>query len=203
MRERAAAIKHVHLIGGGASEPGLVPELETVGFAVSVASEPRLAAVRAGLSLLPGAACVDVGQTSLKLAVAGDTWVIERDPVAAPQRDETAPEALAQARRSTIAFLAEGIARRLEGRSLVLALPCELSDDGVAAGCTYCWGQSDASLLRELADAAAVDWAALRILNDGELAGVAASREPSVPADQITLVLTIGFGVGAALLEAA
>lgn len=201
VRERTASIQHIHLVGGGAAEPGLKRELLERGFSVSVAMDPRVATARAVPALDPSTTCVDVGQTSLKLADADGVACLERDLLAAPHRDETTPAAQRVARVATIHFLGKAIARHVRGRPLVLALPCEVSDDGVVAGCTYCWKRSDATLLRELADVAAVDWETLRVLNDAELAAVGAQLDCNVPADRLTLSLTIGFGVGAALLE--
>ncbi len=206
VRERAAAVSHVYLTGGGATEPGLAEGLRAAGLPVSVAQAPRFAAAQAGLSL--GAACVDVGQTSLKLArrsrrpsLNHEVTSVERDLVAAPHRDETPLAARSAARASTIQFLSDAIAAHTRELPLVLALPCELSDEGVLSGCTYCWRKGDETLLRELAEAAKLDWEQLQVLNDAELAAVSARLDTRVPAGAVTLVLTVGFGVGAALLE--
>ncbi|MBX3184629.1 MAG: hypothetical protein KF915_18515 [Polyangiaceae bacterium] len=206
VRERASSVSHIYLTGGGATEPGLAQGLRAAGFSVSLAEAPRFAAAQAGLTW--GAACVDVGQTSLKLARCSrrlspshDVTSVERDLVAAPHRDETPLAARSTARASTIRFLSGAIAAHARELPLVLALPCELSDEGVLSGCTYCWKKGDETLLRELAEAAKVDWERLQVLNDAELAAVSAQLDASVPAGEVTLVLTVGFGVGAALLE--
>ncbi|HEV7559001.1 MAG TPA: hypothetical protein VGO00_26190, partial [Kofleriaceae bacterium] len=58
--------------------------------------------------------------------------------------------------------------------------------------CTYCWRDPDPDLVPELERASG---ATIQIINDAVLAAHAAPRRPGT-----TLVLTIGFGVGAALV---
>jgi len=136
--------------------------------------------------------CVDVGQSAIKIAEDDRCRRIARDPLRAPLRDEVAPTDRARARESTLAFLAESI----RGASRVLlALPCEPTSDGLPSGCTYAWRDPDPDLVPSLEarTGAAIEW-----VNDAELAALAASR--ALPPGPSTLVLTLGFSVGAALL---
>jgi predicted NBD/HSP70 family sugar kinase len=77
----------------------------------------------------------------------------------------------------------------------VLGLPCELDDAGLPRSCTYCWPDPDPHLIPDLARLAN---RSIEVANDAELAACAAA--PMVPRDRTTLVLTVGFGVGGALL---
>lgn len=194
VRAHLGRTRKVHLVGGGANEPGIPDAIARDGFSVSVTPTPREAAALGGLRLRPGAVCVDVGQTALKLADEQGCICVPRDTALAPHRDDTAAADRHFARASTIRFLGDAIRRHARQRPVVLALPCEVSDDGVASGCTYCWERSDPTLLRDLADAAGVDWNELWVLNDAELAAASAPAP-----DQPTLVVTIGFAVGASL----
>jgi hypothetical protein len=203
VKRQAAAFTHVYLAGGGVT-PALVNALEQAGFAVTPSVDPVFGAVRAGARLLPGGAAlsVDLGQTSIKLIRGGRAHRVERDLQRAPRRAEVPAAAWQAARASTVRFLAEALADA-PAPSVVLALPCELDADGVPSGSTYCWAQPDCMLLADLAGEAGLPPTALHVLNDAELAAVAADQDPRVPRTGASLVLTIGFGVGGAVLDRA
>jgi hypothetical protein len=206
-RALAPGVRHVHLTGGGAVGPGLVPALEAAGLSVTVADAPRLGTAREGAARLglPGALCIDVGQTSVKLAAPGRLWCVERDWGLAPMRDEVPLPERPRARASTVAFLASALAPaaalRAPGQPVVLALPCEWTEDGLPLSCSYCWPAPDAGLLPELAAGSGLPLEALHVLNDAELAAAVADGDGRLPAEGVVLVLTLGFGVGGALLE--
>jgi hypothetical protein len=191
VRQDHPELAHVHLAGGGASAE-IAAAIAEGGLPVSRDDDP-FAAARAGAALVPGAGCADVGQTAVKLAFAGRAWRVDRDLSRAPLRDGVPFADRAAARATTIAALGEVLATT-GAAQLVVALPCEFTPAGEPGGCTYCWSDPDPLLLAELARAARVELVAL---NDAELAAVAAA--PHLPVDRWSLVLTIGFGVGAAL----
>jgi hypothetical protein len=141
----------------------------------TVGEEPIFAAARAGARLAP--ACADVGQTAIKLVARGSTWLRPRE--------------------DSRGFVAEALAGLGPGPCL-LALPCALEDDLSLTSCSYGWAAGD---LLPLLEAANLDSENALIVNDAELAAVAAMSDPQVPATIRTLVLTLGFGVGAALLR--
>jgi hypothetical protein len=162
--------ERVHLLGGGARREGVAQALHA-----TISADPLFAAVRAGAHIAP--ACADVGQTAIKLSQAGRVWSL--------RRDETRP---------ALELIADALSQ-LSGPCL-LALPCALDDDLRLTGCSYAWHADDlAPLLR----AARLDEETALIMNDAELAAVAALDE--IPPAGRTLVLTLGFGVGAALLR--
>lgn len=139
---------------------------------------------------------VDLGQSRLKLAGAARrsyprdfaTIPISQRPVAHDGRD------------ALIAFVAAALRDVAEDdppHALVLALPCEISPDGALGTCSYPWSAGD-SIVPEILAAAGLGHLPCVLLNDAELAaiGVAAHTQITTP----TLVLTVGFGIGAALL---
>ena len=81
---------------------------------------------------------------------------------------------------------------------LVVALPSRLDDAGVPEGSSYIGMAGDALLLPDVVAAAGLGDTGILVLNDAELAAHSARLTARVQAG--TLVLTIGFGVGAALL---
>lgn len=182
-------LAHVHLVGGGVDDA-------IVAAMPLPATDDRdpFAAARAGARYRPGALCADVGQTAIKLVHGERAWRIERDFTRAPFRDYVSFANREQARASTIALLAEVVPPH---PSIVLGLPCELDPAGIPRSCTYCFRDPDPELLVELATRLG---ASIEVVNDAELAALAARADPRVPRDTTTLVLTIGFGVGGALL---
>ncbi len=191
VRAQHPAIAHVHLAGGGASV-GCADAVATLGLPCTRDDDPFTAAL-AGAALLPGAACADIGQTGVKLARGEDTWRIRRDLARAPLRDGVPRADRVAARTSTVAALGEALATT-GARQLVVALPCEFTAAGEPLGCTYCWPERDPHLLADLARLADAE---LAVLNDAELAAVGAG--PGLPRGVTSLVVTLGFGVGAAL----
>jgi hypothetical protein len=185
-----AAIRHVHLAGGGAT-PAIAAAIAARGFACSRDDDPfrpaRFGAHRDGF-------CADIGQTSIKLARTIDVpdrielRRIPRDLQRAPIRDDVPLDRRDAARETTLDFLASVLAG---ARMALVALPCEIIA-GVPKSCSYCWRDPDPELVPELARRSG---ATIAIINDAELAALAAPV-PAVP----TLVVTIGFGVGGAIL---
>ncbi len=192
----------VHLLGGGALRPGLASLL-----GATVSTDPTFAAARAGSA--QGIACADVGQTAIKLVAGESTFTRARDLsraplINAPTRTPNADATILNARESTLNFLAESLAPLAPLLSssamrpdacLLLALPCELDDACNLSSCTYAWNPGDlAALLR----AAGLAHERVLVLNDAELAALAVGSDPQTQTER-TLVLTLGFGVGAAL----
>ena len=181
----ATRFSHVVLCGGGAN----AALASALGVPVTLATD-LFAAARAGAGFR-SALCADVGQTSIKLAHGDRVWRVPRDFARAPLRDETPVHAREAARASTIRFLAEQLAG---AERIVLGLPCEVDARGIPRSCTYCFRDPDPELV------SALGTTPIEVANDAELAALAARTDPRVPRDAITLVLTIGFGVGGALL---
>jgi hypothetical protein len=182
-----AAIRHVHVAGGGATR-AVEAAIAARGFTCSRDDDPFTAA-RWGARM--HGLCADVGQTSIKLArAAGQIEVrrIARDLSRAPLRDEVPLDHRDAARETTLDFLASLLVG--SSRALV-ALPCEIVA-GVPRSCSYCWRDPDPDLVPELARRSG---ATIEIVNDAVLAALAAPAA-AVP----TLVVTIGFGVGGAIL---
>ena len=160
-------------IGGGLSQlPGLG---EALGATLS--RDGRFVAERAGREVLGGEGLVvDVGQTAIKISRCQGEHV-HRQIVERPRGADTS-------------FVAE-VLSTLSG-PMVLGLPCEI-DPGLETGpCSY--GLLDIPSL--LAPVPGPVWVA----NDAILAAMSASCEWTRRAR--TLVVTLGFGPGAAVLDA-
>jgi hypothetical protein len=195
-------VRHVHVLGGLVNGwptlhllPGRPVPLTTNGDVFAPA--------HAGDSIVPGALVVDVGQTALKMVHRGQRWHHRRDFSELPIASELRPDDWHRTRDRVIDFVAAAI-RQIPTRppALVLALPCALDDQLLASGCSYPYPKPDPALVHDLLRASGLAGIPTFVLNDAELAGVEAAGNPLVPRGEPTLVLTIGFGVGGALLRA-
>lgn len=159
-------------LGGG--DPRVAACAERMPVPARVDPDGPFIAERGGRSLLEGAgAVIDVGQTSVKI------W-----------SSEHGRRRIERAGRSFGELLAAAL-EDLEPAALVLAVPCEIGDDALGA-CTY-FDQLEFGELQRLVPCPTL------VASDAELA--AASVKQDVPLLKgPTLVLTLGYGVGAALL---
>lgn len=157
-------------------------------------------------------AVIDVGQTSIKASCRGQRLIRERDHRALPLEwidPQGAPPAPSATRfDKAVRFVAGAIGDALPGTdasetSLVLALPCSLDAACVPGPCTYGF-QDEARLVPAILQLAQERFAGrileAIVLNDAELAAESALATTGRPADARTLVLTLGFGPGAALI---
>lgn len=146
---------------------------------------------------LPGMV-VDMGQTAIKVMHGGRHGVLHRDFSRLPARGEAAWTR--DDRERLRDFLARALrdgAGAISPPAVVLALPCELDDEGVPGGSSYAGMEGDRTLVRDAFVRAGLGHARVLLLNDAEL--VAASARLERPAAK-TLVVTLGYGVGGALL---
>lgn len=177
----------VVVVGGGAAP--VAARLRDAGEAVSCVDD-RFFAVRAGRRLSPhdNVVVVDIGQTSIKVCDRdGSCVVIERTVVVDG----------ADARTSDLAQLASVLRGVRDGAGgLVLGICAEVDDDVSLGPCTWGWRDGDRSFVNDLVVAGGFGDVDVVVVNDAELAAVGLD----VAVD--TLLLTVGFGVGAALQRA-
>jgi hypothetical protein len=162
--------------------------------------DPEACAEHGGRSILAALGrrglVIDLGQSRLKLA--GTTRrSYPRDFTRIPPSPRPVTH---EGRDALIAFVAAALREAAEDappHALVLALPCEISPDGALGTCSYPWSAGD-PIVPEILAAAGLAHLPCVLLNDAELAaiGVAAHTQITTP----TLVLTVGFGIGAALV---
>ena len=195
---RGAEIDQVFACGGGSVRPELRSALARSGRIVEISPLGQFACEPAGFHLLNGrfGLVVDAGQSALKLFWPGGRLLFPRDFDALPI---AGPSAL---RPKVHEFMAAAI-REASNRAVrpfelvVLALPSEIDDDLHLAGSSYPGMADDRDLVDDVLRRAKLDLTSI-VLNDAELAAMTAGLVMSRRCP--TLVLTIGFGVGAALL---
>lgn len=187
---------------------------ESASLPIQLSPEGRFAGEGGGLALLrerglAEGAVVDVGQTAIKASGRGRRLVRERDledlpfelidPTGAPPRPS------ATRLEKAAAFIAGAIAQVTEaesgdGEGLVLGLPCPLDDACVPGACTYGW-EGERSLVPAILERCGRRFREVLVLNDAELvAETALTMCPAGPGERV-LVLTLGFGPGAAWVQ--
>jgi hypothetical protein len=198
----------VWLGGGLTALPGFAAAVASAVPAprVTISERGRWSFEPGGRALCAEAALIDVGQTAIKAVFRGLRVLRERDLRRLPLRligedgrSRDAPPA------DAADFLASALREvlRLSPASLVLALPCPLDDDGTPGPCTYGF-QGDRSLVPEAlrrADEGGPPCDVL-LLEDSELAALAARAELGLSPEGRGLALGLGFGPGAALWQA-
>jgi hypothetical protein len=189
--------------GGGGITSEIAAALGAIGLAFHLGD--TFAGEAGGLDLLEAAGArsglvVDVGQSAIKISAREGRRRIRRDfdrlPLTPPLGDQGDP------RDPFRDFVADGVRAAMrdfgEADAIVLALPAELDDDGRPEGSSYPGLQGDRDVATEVLKRAGIPGARVILLNDAELAALSAKR--AVPAGATALVVTIGFGIGGALL---
>ena len=203
--ERAKQFNSLYLAGGGAM--AVLEELKRGPWqAVYCSGENEFSGEAGGFHILQKhhwqGWVLDLGQSALKLSANGRRWKWPRDFGLLPIRSGTTPPEALQ-RMELRRFLTNAM-REIRGLmadppdAIVVALPSRLDDAGVPEGSSYIGMAGDALLLPDVVAAAGLGDTGILVLNDAELAAISARLAAPVQAG--TLVLTLGFGVGAALL---
>ena len=89
---------------------------------------------------------------------------------------------------------------RQRPQAVVVALPTSLSDDGTPGTGDYAGMRQDRALLPDALALAGLSGIRLLLLNDAELTAFNAREDPRLKQFRKILVLTLGFGIGAALV---
>ena len=203
-------IDAVFLTGGRVEDEALRGELRGVSASVAFGEEPLFSGARGGFDLLQthglSGWVADLGKSQLKLAAPGRRWTFQRDWTRLRMSGEVSlAEVPAQRRR-----LREFIALRLQmamaesgerPRALVAALPVKMDDDGSPHRSNYAGMKADRRLLPDAMEQAGLAGLPLFVLNDAALAALSALSDPRLAGFRKVLVLTLGFGIGAALIH--
>lgn len=204
----------VFLTGGRVDQYGnaLINALASLSCPVIISGEPVFGAAAAGLKIVEQregeVAAIDVGQTRIKLAMKAKRGTVERSleqlPCLLPSEQADA-EKFADSFSDWIAYaLAEYCQKNEPLCHLLLGVPCEIRAAGGFGACSYFPALSAEQVRRHVIERIQVQarLPALEIqtINDAHLAGYAALTEVQQMPFRKTLVLTLGWGMGASLL---
>lgn len=173
----------LYMTGGGSQLKDLRRQFPEADFSRS----PVFGGCEAALSFWDDPLVIDVGQTQIKVAYEDERIAVPRDfqrlPINAPSD------------YSCLLDFIAGALPKYNPQNAVLALPCSIGSDLSLGDSSYSSMKGNPFLLEDLSKS--YPEATWHILNDAELASLCA-----IKADMhATLVLTIGFGVGACLVN--
>jgi hypothetical protein len=205
-----AGFEAVLLTGGRVANPAWRGQLSGLPFPVLFAEDPVHAGTRGGLDWLRTRALAgwvaDLGSSQLKLAAPERQWVFPRDwtrlrpaghvsPLQMPAQSRRLREFIAGALLSAMVESPQG------PPALLFAFPARVADDGTPSTSSYAGMRNDRKLLPEVMERAGVPHIPLYVINDAELAALGALSYKPLAAFGKILVLTLGYGIGAALID--
>lgn len=174
----------LYMTGGGSQSEGLRHQFPEAEFSRS----PVFGACESALVQWDNSLVIDVGQTQIKIAYEDQRITIARDFQELPVQGPSDYSCL-------LDFIA-GSFPKYNPQDVVLALPCSVGLDLSLGDSSYSCMGGNPRLLVDLAQSYSKStW---HILNDAELASLCAIGTGK----HATLVLTLGFGVGACLVDA-
>jgi hypothetical protein len=197
----------LHLTGGGA--PAVHAVMKRGPWSMTTLyHDTTFGSAAGGHALLAGQGLhgwvLDIGQSGFKISDASVRLQRPRDWSRLPLRDERSPADIPNQRaelRHSIAGLLMEMRAAVDAwpRALIAGLPSRLDDKGVPEECSYIGMKGDVALIPDAMRLAGMPDVPLFVLNDAELAAVSARQEFDLV--NPTLVLTIGFGVGGAMIQ--
>jgi hypothetical protein len=204
-----AGFEAVFLTGGRAGEQQTRAGLDGITAAVVVAEQGVFGAAVGGVHWLRSHGLsgwvVDLGQSQLKLATPDRQWMFQRDSTRLRAAGEVRPLEIPVQRRRLREFVALKLRLALmesqrRPEALVFALPTRLAADGTPLGGNYAGLRGYREMIPETLELAGLSGVPAFVLNDAELAAFSARAEPRLAGFRKILCLTLGFGIGAALV---
>lgn len=149
---------------------------------------------------------IDVGQTQIKIASAEGSACFERNLTNLPCSVDQKNLSLPGQRKMLTAFIYSSIDHFLNDSGcqpdkVLLALPCFIRPGFALGGSSYFGMKEHPTLLGDLITTTGLTKVPWLITNDAELAALPALSRPEFAEATKTLVLTLGFGTGACILE--
>ncbi|HEU0008838.1 MAG TPA: hypothetical protein VFT34_03375 [Verrucomicrobiae bacterium] len=198
------------LTGGRTESHPVRAELAGLPWPVFFGADALFAGERGGFDLLrvraPSGWVADLGKSQFKLSAPGRRWVFARDWIRLPQAYQVPPAQVPAQRRRLREFIAMSLQLAMAESSqrpqaLVFAIPTRLDADGTPGNNNYAGLTGDRALLPEALALAGLDALPLFVLNDAELAALSARTDGRLGGFRKVLVLTLGFGIGAAMIH--
>jgi hypothetical protein len=199
----------LYIGGGGARCDEIISVLQELNIPVIVSENPVFSGVAGGKHLLEQSdlkgLVVDIGQTQIKISTDHKLHTYQRDLKLLPIRDDedTAhhKEQLQNFYRFVGSSIAESVQLIHKPEGIVLALPCWIGSDCSLGGSSYAGMKGNSELIEQILNHAELDNIKVILLNDAELTCYTALSDKRLDGFKKVLVVTLGFGVGAAVLE--
>ncbi len=205
----ATAFDALYIAGGGALDINIINSLQQLSLPMIVAEDPIFSGVVGGNKILANygltGLVVDVGQTQIKIANAGELHRFKRDFSAIPIRNDKANDQDATQLQLLIGYISSSITQSIKNmakpQGMILALPCDIDNDGVLGGSSYTGMKGNTDLIDLIIHHAGLEGVQVLLLNDAELTASSALYDKNIIKFNKILVVTLGFGVGATILE--
>lgn len=207
--ESSSDFDSIFIAGGDAQSPALIQTLSTMGVPIIASRDPLFSGECGGESILKDngleGVIVDVGQTQIKISINGRRSLFRRDLDKLPIRDKEQQLLDLKNASSLQDFVSQSIIQSIGNKNspaaLVLALPCWISAKGKLGGSSYIGMRDNKVLVDEIVKFSSLNDSPIFLLNDAELTAHSAISNKKVSRYKRTIIITLGFGVGAAILE--
>ena len=207
-----AGFEAVFFTGGRANEEDLRAVVADSRWETRFSPAGVFSGASAGLSLLEQQGLtgwvLDLGHSQLKLAACDRVWTFPRDLTRLRASHTSSLRRIPVQRRRLREFLALKLQIVMaetgcRPESLLIALPSRLDNDGTPDASDYAGLCGYRELIPDTIELAGLADVAAFVLNDAELAALSARADPALASCRKILVLTLGFGIGAALVSRA
>lgn len=203
------AFDSLYVCGGGAQNNAVVEALRKLSVPTVVAKDPLFSSTVEGHRLLAQmnleGPVVDIGQTQIKISNNGIKSVFKRDfdtlLVRTGHNDYLRNEQLTFFYEYVSASIKKCIDGSCPPEAMVLALPCAISPSGNLGESSYIGMNANTKMISEIACQSGLENKIILLLNDAELAAHGALFDQRLADFRRTLVITLGFGVGASVIE--
>ncbi len=200
----------VFVTGGRSKDLAVRAELSRLSCPVVFGEDPVFGGECGGFAILQARHLsgwvLDLGKSQFKLSAPGLRWIFPRDWKRFPPAGQVSARDIPAQRRRIREFIALKLRRALvetsqPAQAIVFGLHARLSDDGTPAGSSYAGVRGDRNLVRDAVDLAGLENLPVLVINDAELAAWSVFLDATLSPFGKVLVLTLGFGIGAAVVQ--
>ena len=203
-----AGFDAVFVTGGYSSKKSVEASLDGMPFPVVFDADGLFGGARGGLEWLRerkvSGWVLDLGKSQLKIITPEKRWAFPCDRQRLSAKAGS-PQEQPQHRRRLREFIALKLQFAMaeaqeRPRGLLCALPTKIDAEGTPIGDEYAGMQDYHLLIPNFLELAGMGGLPIHVLNDAELAGLSARLDPRLARFRKVLVVTLGSGIGAALL---
>ena len=212
-----AGFEAVMIVGGRTDENELGPKLTGLPCEVFFGKDGVFAGERGGFDILHfyglSGWVLDLGKSQMKLSAPSNgnggftwRWIFRRDLTRLRMAWNVASFEVPSQRRRLREFIALRLQMAMAETgtrpdALVCGLPTRVPSDGIPRRSSYAGMGNDQTLLSDALDLAGLPGLPVLVLNDAELAAFSARSDPRLADFRKVLVVTLGSGIGAALIN--
>jgi len=205
-----AGFEAVMVSGGRADESELGSKLTGFPCQVFFGKDGAFAGERGGFDILQFYGLhgwvLDLGQSQLKLSTPSNRWIFRRDSTRLRMAGSVSSFEVPSQRRRLREFIAMRLQMAMAETgtrpdALVCGLPTRVAADGIPRSSSYAGMGDDQTLLSDALTLAGLPGLPVLVLNDAELAAFSARSDSRLTHFRKVLVVTLGSGIGAALIN--